>query len=130
MTFSNTKEIGDWGERCAARYLRLHGYRIQARNWRAQKCEIDIVASTLREIVFVEVKTRSYSEQESATAPPPGLAVNYEKQKHTRYAAQKYLYEHPTKKQPRMDVIEIWLLKGTAAKKPKIIKINHMKAAY
>ena len=130
MPFVNTKEIGNYGEAMAARYLRLHGYRIRARNWYAGKCELDIVASTLSDIVFVEVKTRSYSLDEYQTAPPPSLAVHANKQRLTRVAASQYLYEHPTEKRPRMDVIEVWLLRDPRAKRPKVLKLHHIKAAY
>ena len=130
MKFRNTKEIGDYGETKAVHYLRLRGYTVKERNWRAGKCEIDIIAATWRDIVFAEVKTRTYTAEELETAPPPGLAVNTEKQRHTRQAAQRYLYEYPTSKQPRMDVIEVWLLRSDSQKRPKVAKIHHIKAAY
>ena len=125
-----TKEIGDFGERCAVHYLRRHGYTVKERNWRAGKAELDIIATTLFDVAFVEVKTRSYTADEWKTAPPPSLAVHAEKQRLTRYAAGQYLKAHPTRKRPRMDVIEVWLEKTDTAKKPRVLKIHHMKAAY
>ena len=130
MLFSTTKQIGDWGERYAVHYLRRHGYTVKERNWRSGKCEIDIIAATLRDLVFVEVKTRSYDAAELSTAPPPGTAVRAEKQQLTRQGAKAYLYQHPTKKRPRMDVIEIWLEKAPEGTRPRVLKINHIKAAY
>ena len=131
MKAPSKKRIGDFGERYAARYLMLRGYRIMARNWRSGKYELDIVASTVRDVVFVEVKTRSYAENtDLSAAPPPSLAVHADKQRFTRHAAAQYLREYPTKKAPRMDVIEIWLKKAPANKRPKVLKVNHMKAAY
>ena len=124
------KEIGDFGERKAANFLRLRGYTVKERNWFAGKCEIDIIASTLRDTVFVEVKTRTYSEDAWKDAPPPSLAVDPDKQYHTRRAASEYLRKHPSKKRPRMDVIEVWLSKQTDKKRPKVLKIRHLKAAY
>ena len=124
------KEIGDFGERKAVNYLRLRGYTVKERNWFAGKCEIDIIASTLRDIVFVEVKTRTYDESSWKDAPPPGLAVHSNKQSYTRRAAMDYLYRNPTKQQPRMDVIEVWLTKPNDGKSPKVLKIHHIKAAY
>ena len=125
-----TKKIGDFGETVAVRYLRLHGYTIKERNWRAGHWEIDIIASTWKEIVFAEVKTRTYTKETLHTALPPRSAVGMEKQRFTRQAAQQYLYKHPTRKPPRMDVIEIWLLKEEGRDKPRIAKIHHLKAAY
>ena len=130
MKPSKTKEIGDFGERHAANYLRLHGYWIKERNYRSGKHEIDIIATNLKDVAFVEVKTRTYRPESIQDAPPPHLAVHSDKQRCTRLAAQHYLYTHPTKKQPRMDVIEIWLLKSPDKKKPKVYRIHHIKAAY
>ena len=128
--FSTTKEIGDFGECCAARYLQRHGYWIKERNYRAGKCELDIIAVNLKDIVFAEVKTRTYATADIQGEPPPSLAVHSAKQHHTRQAALQYLATHQTKKQPRMDVIEVWLLQNDCRKKPKILKIHHIKAAY
>ena len=131
MAFQTTKSIGDFGERYAARYLRLRGYAIRERNWRSGKYEIDIIAETWRDVVFIEVKTRTYSADADLTiAPPPSLAVHADKQRFTRTAAKYYMYEHPTRKAPRMDVIEVWLQKVPIGKRPKILKVNHIKAAY
>ena len=125
------KQIGDWGEAYAVHHLRRHGYTVKERNWRYEKCELDIIAATLCDIVFVEVKTRSYSPGELEYAKPPGNAVNAKKQRLTRLAARHYLLEHPTHKHPRMDVIEIWLEKSPEGrKKPRVLKINHIKGAY
>ena len=130
MTPLGKREIGDLGERRAARYLALRGYFIKARNWRFGKGEIDLIATTLRDVVFVEVKTRTYSSEELLIAPPPRLAVHAEKQRITRQTAQHYLRMHPTSKQPRMDVIEIRLVRGSNGNRPKVAEIHHIKAAY
>ena len=130
MLFQTTKEIGDWGEKRAVHYLRLHGYTVKERNWRYGKGEIDIIAATFTNIVFVEVKTRSYDPAEIDTAPPPGNAVRADKKRLTRQTAQAYLHQHPTHKQPRMDVIEIRISKANGTKKPKVLKLNHIKGAY
>ncbi len=130
MRSQNTKEVGDFGERCAVHYLRLHGYTVKERNLRFGHAEIDIIATTWRDIVFAEVKTRTYTQETYQTAPPPGLAVNREKQRLTRTAAMQYLQKHPTQKRPRMDVIEVWLQKNENGCRPKVLKIHHIKAAY
>lgn len=130
MLFRTTKEIGDWGERLAARFLRRHGYRIKETNYRCGKYEIDLIAEGWRDIAFVEVKTRSYHREDWMTAPPPSMAVREEKQRFTRAAAQRYLFENPTHKQPRMDVIEIFLEKVPEGTRPRVLAIHHFKAAY
>ena len=130
MTPLDKREIGILGERRAARYLALRGYIIRELNWRFGKGEIDLIATTLRDVVFVEVKTRTYSPEELPVAPPPRLAVHAEKQRITRQTAQHYLRTHPTSKQPRMDVIEIRLVRGDNGGRPKVAEIHHIKAAY
>ena len=114
----------------AVRYLRLHGYTVKERNWRSGHMEIDIIAANLSTVAFVEVKTRTYTKDTLDSAPPPGTAVKSEKQRLTRRAAKDYLWKNPTKKHPRMDVIEVWLIRDDKTDKPKVAKINHIKAAY
>jgi len=126
----NTKQIGNFGERMAVRYLRLRGYTVKERNWRSGHMEIDIIASNFSTVAFVEVKARTYTKETLDLAPPPGNAVGSEKQRLTRKAAKDYLWQNPTKKHPRMDVIEVWLLHDEKNGKIKVAKINHIKAAY
>ena len=103
---------------------------MKERNYRAGHYEIDIVAASLRTIAFVEVKTRTYAPEDIGVLPPPGSAVRSEKQSYTRRAARQYLYEHPTKKRPRMDVLEIWLEAVPDGCRPKVLRIRHIKGAY
>ena len=130
QTNKTTKEIGNFGERMAVRYLRWRGYTVKERNWRSGHMEIDIIAANFSTIAFVEVKARTYSRETLDVAPPPGNAVKSEKQRLTRKAAKDYLWQHPTQKQPRMDVIEVWLVHDEKTDKTKVAKINHIKAAY
>jgi putative endonuclease len=53
-----TIELGQRGERIAARYLTDRGMRLLDRNWRCREGELDIVARDGDAIVFCEVKTR------------------------------------------------------------------------
>lgn len=130
QTSETTKQIGNFGEQMAVRYLRLHGYTVKERNWRSGHMEIDVIAANFKTIAFVEVKTRTYTKETIREAPPPSVAVKSEKQRLTRRAAKDYLWQHPTKKSPRMDVIEVWLLRDETTGKAKVAKINHIKAAY
>ena len=114
----------------AVRYLRLHGYTVKERNWRSGHMEIDIIAANFSTVAFVEVKARTYTMKTLETVPPPGNAVRSEKQRLTRKAAKDYLWQHPTKKQPRMDVIEVWLVRDEKTNKTTVVNINHIKAAY
>ena len=129
-TNPNSHRVGNFGEQLAARYLRFHGYAVKERNYRAGHHEIDVIATRWGVIAFVEVKARSYREADAEIAPPPGNAVGSEKQRLTRKAAKDYLWLHHSKKQPRMDVIEVWLVKDEKSGKSKVAKINHIKGAY
>ena len=90
-------------ERAAARHLRLHGYRIVARNFRAAGAEIDLVAIDGDTLVFVEVKARR-----SLVAGTPEAAVNERKQQHIRRAAEIFVDRHRAQRKPvRFDVVAI-----------------------
>ena len=49
---------GRHGERIAAWWLRLHGWRIVGERIRTRRGEVDLVARRGRTLAFVEVKTR------------------------------------------------------------------------
>ena len=123
----NTTEIGRLGEKLAAHYLRKNGYKILETNKHQSHNELDIIASNKEWILFVEVKTRSVQADLYSAYGTPASAVDFRKQARTVKAAQEYLLSHPHEgKQPRMDVIEVYL--DQATKKP--LKINHIPNAF
>lgn len=97
----NGFKTGLWGERRAALYLLFHGMRILERRWRAPHGEIDLIARDGDCTVFVEVKSRPRGEAGDGL-----MAVNAEKRRRLRYAAEAYLAAHPAH-QVRFDVVEI-----------------------
>ena len=42
----------------------------------------------------------------------------------------EYLHTHPTRRKPRMDVVEVCLEKRTDGKRPRLLKLRHMTGAY
>lgn len=58
MNRQAAERFGAWGERRAAWWLRLHGWRIIARRVKVRSGEIDLIARRWRTTAFVEVKTR------------------------------------------------------------------------
>jgi len=52
------RELGSRGERRAAWFYRLRGYRVVGRNVRLRSGEIDLVVRRGRTVVIAEVKTR------------------------------------------------------------------------
>ncbi len=59
---ASRRELGAAGESAACAHLERLGYRILARNARADRVELDIVAERAGVLVFVEVKTRRGAE--------------------------------------------------------------------
>lgn len=121
-----TTEIGRYGENVAADYLKSKKYKILVQNFHASHNEIDIIAEDKKYIVFVEVKTRSYSPISTFEYETPASAVTYTKQKRVLAAAQAYLSSHPTHKTPRLDVVEVYLSKQPI----RVEKINHIEDAF
>lgn len=112
------QEIGKWGENIVCQYLANNHYKIIERNFLCRQGEIDIIAKdiTKKELVFIEVKTRSNLKYGN-----PAEAVNKEKQKHIKQVIKYYIYRnHLENKAIRIDVIEVYLKKSN-------YKINHIK---
>ena len=109
-------EIGKIGEDLASKYLEAAGYIIIERNFMARQGEIDIIAKDKKELVFIEVKTRT-----SDIYGKPVEAVNTQKQKHLLNTIKYYLYsKHLENEFVRIDVIEVYFNNDT-------YKINHIK---
>lgn len=56
---------GHDAEKVAAEYVRRQGYEVLELNWRRPRAEIDIVARSKQQIVFIEVKYRQHDVQGS-----------------------------------------------------------------
>ncbi|ABY92989.1 YraN family protein [Thermoanaerobacter sp. X514] len=119
----NKKTIGSLGEKIAAQYLLKSGYKILEKNFKCKIGEIDIIALFKKEIVFVEVKTRT-----STSFGTGSEAVNFRKQQRILKIAQLYLAttEKFRNFQPRFDVIEIYLNPDTLA----FEKLSHFPNAF
>lgn len=96
------QRVGRWGEQAAAEYLERRGYVVLARNFRAGRGEVDIVAREGNALVFVEVKTRRSNHHGY-----PEYAVSPRKRMHLLSAAERYLHEHPEFSTWRVDVIAV-----------------------
>lgn len=59
MTRQAAERFGRWGERRAAWWLRLHGWRILDRRVKLRVGEIDLIARRGRTTAFIEVKARA-----------------------------------------------------------------------
>ncbi|PIU63414.1 MAG: YraN family protein [Armatimonadetes bacterium CG07_land_8_20_14_0_80_40_9] len=113
------KELGQKGEEAAALYLRRKGYKIIEQNYRYSRLgEIDLIAQEGKDLVFVEVKTRS-----SLSFAEPEEAVNYQKQKRIIKLAQGYLLNQKLDQVScRFDVVSIIIDQGGKIKSIKLIR--------
>lgn len=121
------QEVGKIGEKIAIRYLKKKGFRTLSRNKHLGRNELDIVAADKKNILFVEVKTRTYETAVRDTEARPGVAVDLGKRQRTVRAAFDYLREHPTGKTPRLDVIEVYLDRSDMMRP---FLINHIENAF
>ena len=112
--------LGKWGERLAADFLRRDGWRIVETNYRCRMGEIDLIAEKGRYLVFVEVKLRKGARYGLASE-----AVTHNKRQRLRTTAELYLSEHPTRLQPRFDVIEVYAPQGMNTLEPGISRIEN-----
>lgn len=95
-------ELGAKGEQIALNFLKNKGYQILETNWRIGRAELDIIAKLDKEMIFVEVKTRSdnyFGE--------PETSVTQKKQDLMTDAANAYMYEVEHDWEFRFDIISI-----------------------
>lgn len=113
--------IGKHGEDIAAGYLTKKGLNVIFRNFHTRYGEIDIIARDSQYIIFAEVKTRN----EFAVSVPSEW-VDKRKQKKLMMTAALYLQNNPTDLQPRFDVVEVVLAKGSQ----ELVSINYIENAF
>src|SRR5262245_41881286 len=98
-----TAKLGRRGERRAAWFYRLRGYRVVARNVRFRTGEIDLIVRRGGTLAFVEVKTR-----QSLTAGAGYDAVGDRKQRQLITLATLWLARHPHPGEIRYDVLSLF----------------------
>ena len=116
------RQLGEYGERLACRYLTDIGFTIIERNWRCARGEIDIIAVDGRCLVVCEVKTRR-----SEAFGAPFEAVTPTKARRLRRLAGLWLAQCPPGGRPgddlRIDVISI-LRPGDGP-----VRVEHLRGA-
>lgn len=115
------KDVGDLGERLAARHLKRLGLRIVARQYRTRRGEIDLIARDGSQIVFVEVKSRRANQPGHPTD-----AITPAKQKKLTELALAYLKQHRLlEHRARFDVVAV-----TIANPVEQSRIEHFPDAF
>ena len=122
MFWRNTKDIGSYGEKIAAKFLKKQGYKIVAKNFLSAHGEIDLIAKNNDTLVFVEVKARKDCQAHFDNYGLPREAVTKKKQEHIIYTARIYLDKHPCELEIRFDIIEVYLGDKN--------KVNHIENAF
>lgn len=122
-----TKTIGDLGEYEAARFLKKKRIKPIERNYRSGRNEIDIIAVTKDHVIFAEVKTRVLSPDGNLFCTAAS-AVDRDKRRRLIEAARDYIREKHESRQPRFDVIEVYL--DNTRGKYKVAEINHIENAF
>ena len=95
-------KTGNQGEDLAADFLQKKGYQIVARDYRYKHAEIDLIVKKDSFIVFVEVKTRSYSFYGE-----PEAFVDSKKAATILHAAEQYTYENKYEGNIRFDIVSV-----------------------
>lgn len=83
----NTREKGNFYEKCAVELIEKKGYNILERNYLLKGGEIDIIAKKDDTIVFLEIKHRSSDKFGVGEE-----AVDYNKLKRIYKTAKKYIH--------------------------------------
>lgn len=121
------RNLGNFGERAAAKYLKKQGYKILERNYVYNNHEIDLIARRGDVTVFAEVKCRT-AGYESPKEPRPASAVTPKKQRAIIDTAHGYMLEYGCKGRKRLDVIEVYAER--TGKGLKVKEIKHLEGAF
>jgi putative endonuclease len=114
---------GDRDIPAVAEYLKQKGYIILKRNWRDRYGEVDIIAESKTELVFVEVKTRSEN------AVVTGLeAIDSGKISRIRREAEMFSKRLNSDLPYRIDVADVTYFAGEDGKYKW--KLNYIKSAF
>jgi putative endonuclease len=116
---SKHSKIGIKGEQIAANFLLNKGYIILHRNWRSGKKEIDIIATKDDVVAIIEIKTRTNFDFGF-----PEEAVNRNKQRFLKSAAEAFINDNPQYPIIRFDIVSI-LIEGEQVK-----EIVHFEEAF
>lgn len=112
-------DLGKHGEALALNYLQQKGYEILEENWGHGKAEVDLIAYIDKQIIFVEVKTRT-----GVAFGFPEEFVTAAKQRLLQFAAEAYIELMSHAGEIRFDIISVLF-----DKKNKFT-INHIEDAF
>ena len=108
------KEVGAFGEKVAAEYLRRHGFRIRDRNVARKIGELDIIAEKEDTLHFVEVKTVlaedfPLAENKGEDRYDPSLNLHETKVRKVARTGEWYVLEKKWEGEWQVDGSLVWL---------------------
>ncbi|WP_113654505.1 YraN family protein [Pedobacter namyangjuensis] len=112
-------DLGKQGEQLASAFLVAKGYEILDENWCYGKAEVDLIAYINKQIVFVEVKSRT-----SVIFGQPEEFVSIAKQHLLETAAAEYIAIMNHQGEIRFDIISVLF------DKQNNYRINHIEDAF
>ena len=115
-------DTGKKGEEAAVALLLSKGYKIVEKNWCLGHLEVDIIAQDRKNIVFVEVKTRSTLFGDKR----PEEYVDRAKQAHIARAANAYIAFRRISLAPRFDIVSVMVEPQTM----QVTDIQHIEDAF
>jgi putative endonuclease len=114
--------VGNIGEEIACQIMRKKGFRIVDTNWRFGHLEMDVIAINKKEIVFLEVKTRTSTFSDKR----PEEYVDELKKRRMVAAANAYIKMNNIEQAPRFDIIGLIMNPLTH----EIIESTHLEDAF
>lgn len=126
-TQSRRKIFGALGELLAQQYLITEGYELEAKNWRGERGELDLIVRQDDLLVIVEVRSMS-----SSWLDRPAEATSPKKQKQVARCADEYLSKRPQTLAQiihiRFDVIGLIIPNNDCS--TSSIQLDHVENAY
>jgi putative endonuclease len=116
------RKFGDIGEQIAEDFLVSKGYAVLHRNYKKRYGEIDLVAKDGKDLVFVEVKTRSNRNIQNFL---PEQSVNRLKMRKLQKICEVYLAEKRYSPHQRWQIDIIAISLDTETKKANIRHIKN-----
>jgi putative endonuclease len=114
--------VGNIGEEIACQIMRKKGFRIVDTNWHFGHLEMDVIAINKKEIVFLEVKTRTSTFSDKR----PEEYVDELKKRRMVAAANAYIKMNNIEQAPRFDIIGLIMNPLTQ----EIIESTHLEDAF
>lgn len=113
MSSTEKQLLGRLGEDAVTRRYAEMGFTVKDRNVHVSHNEIDLILQSDTHLLFVEVKTRHATLGARSRFGRPADAVNKAKRARIVEAAKAYLRDNPTRLQPRIDIAEVYVNRGT-----------------